>query len=67
MCWHIENDFTIKSTLLQSWVYMCVHMPVCVSICLYVCMQMYVYMWDVHVEARSQPQESLFKYHSLCY
>lgn len=39
---------------------------VCVSMCLYVCMQMYGYMWDVHVDARSQPQESLFKCHSLC-
>lgn len=38
MCWHIENDFTIKSTLLQSWVYVCVHMPVCVhaNVCIHV-------------------------------
>lgn len=38
MCWHIENDFTIEPTLLQSWVYVCVHMPVCVhaNVCIHV-------------------------------
>lgn len=64
----LENKLNVLAH--WKWLYYQAHpitlLDVCVCMCLYVCMQMYVYMCDVHVEASSQPQESLFKCHSLC-
>lgn len=63
----LENKLNVLAH--WKWLYYQAHpitlLDVCVCMCLYVCMQMYVYMCDMHVEARSQPQESLFKCHSL--